>query len=340
MNKEQIISFIKEQLDAERISQEDILHIVGQPVPVQTGVVDSAPVARPQEEASKGVINTFYALGAIIVIVGTIILIGQYWDEIGFLGRMMTTLGVSLVTYSLALILGSQEQKNISQVLFTISAALAPVGVAVLLRESDMDFILQYQTITAVCLLVVFGTALYISKRNILVLITVAFGSWAYITTIIDWFDLFGYDSYESYEVHSLIMKWAVLLLGISYLFIAYGLSYTSNESEQKEKKNISNILYNLGILGILGSAISLGGVFDALFIGLVFAAFYGSVYIKSKLMLISGAGFLVGYIIKITGKYFVDSIGWPVALIGIGFMIIGVGYGTYTISKKYISGK
>jgi hypothetical protein len=113
-----------------------------------------------------------------------------------------------------------------------------------------------------------------------------------------------------------------------------------NNISEGKEKKNIANIIYNLGMLGILGSAISIGGMFDVLFIACIFAAFYGSVFIKSKLMLVSGAGFLIAYIIKITGKYFVDSIGWPVALIGIGFMIIGIGYGTYAIGKKYISRK
>jgi hypothetical protein len=45
-----------------------------------------------------------------------------------------------------------------------------------------------------------------------------------------------------------------------------------------------------------------------------------------------------MGYILKITGEYFADSLSWPVALMVAGFALIGVGYFTFYLRKKYFS--
>lgn len=217
--------------------------------------------------------------------------------------------------------------------MFTIAAALAPLGSYVLLKEANIDFSWSSQLITAILLFIVFGTALFISKRNILVLITVGFASWAYYALIMK---VFGFDYYDSD-----FLKWASMLLGASYLFIGYGyrsLWQSTDLQDDKEKKAIQNVLYGFGTLAILGAGIFIGGFFDLLLIALIFGAFYGSVYLKSRSMLTLGALFLMAHIIKLTSKYFVDSIGWPVALIGVGFLVIGVGYVTFYLNKKFIS--
>ena len=96
--------------------------------------------------------------------------------------------------------------------------------------------------------------------------------------------------------------------------------------------------IYGFGTLAILGAGIFIGGVFDLILIALIFAVFYGSVYLKSRSMLIFGAIFLMAHIIKLTSKYFVGSVGWPVALIIVGFLVIGVGYMTFYLNKRFMS--
>jgi len=83
--------------------------------------------------------------------------------------------------------------------------------------------------------------------------------------------------------------------------------------------------------------------VFDALFMeylypffafgGLVFAV----VYLKSRLVLLLSTLSVISYIIYLTAEYFADSIGWPIALILLGFIIVGLGYMSLALNKKYI---
>ena len=326
MDKQQIISFIEEQLAEGKISKGDLSSLAG-------ASIDISPV---KEGTPRNIINTFYGIGAIIVIIGVGILVAQHWDEIGFMGRILATLGISLVTYMAGLLLNKPQQKMVSQVMFTIAATLAPLGSYVLLKEAGItNFNFGVQTTTALILAAIFGTALFISKKNILVLITVAFASWAYYAIIMKALGSAFYDSD--------FLKWASMLLGAAYIFIAYGFKsvfQNIDENDTKDKRAVQNVLYGFGTLAVLGAGISIGGIFDLLFIAFIFGAFYGSVYLKSRAMLIFGALFLMAHIIKLTSKYFVDSTGWPLALIVIGFLVIGVGYMTFYLNKKFLSTK
>ena len=325
MDKQQLLSFIQQQVDAGNLSKGDLLSLA------QNGGAEVAPLKK--EESSKNLIHVFYAIGAIIAIIGVGILVAQKWDERRFAGRVLVTLGISVVIYLAGLTLRKPEQRVISQIMFIIAAALAPLGSFVLLKEAHIDFDWVTQLSTACVLAVLFGVALVISKRNILLLVTIAFLTWAYYTFIMK---VFGFDYYDSN-----ILQWAGMLLGASYLFVGYGFKSlwpATSESDEKEKNSIQHVLYGFGALGILSSGISIGGLFDLIFIAFIFAAFYGSVYLKSRAMLIFGALFLMAHIIKITSKYFLDSVGWPVALIVIGFLVIGVGYMTFYLNKRFIS--
>lgn len=316
MDKLQTIAFIREQVAEGKISKEELLEIVKG---------SDAASFHLKEESSKNLINVFYAIGAIIAVIGVIILVADNWDQIGFVGRVLVTLGISFAAYVSGLVFRAPEQDKLSQVMFTISAALAPLGTYVFLDEAGVDFTSGIQISAALVLSVIFGAALYISRKAILTLITIGFATWAYYALTIELFDT----SYYGYDID--FLKWATMLLGVSYLLIAYG---------HRRSVPVQNILYGFGTLAILGAGISIGGFFDLLFIAFIFAAFYGSVYLKSRAMLALGALFLMAHIIKLTSEYFVDSIGWPVALIAVGFLVIGIGYGTFYLNKKYIAVK
>jgi hypothetical protein len=330
MNKEQLTTLIKEQFATGNISREDLLDIAN-----SGGAASlSTPATASQAETSKTLIHVFYGIGAIIAIAGVGTLIAQNWNEIGFAGRILVTLGISLATYVAGFLLRGPEQRTISQVMFVIAAVLAPIGSYVLLDQAAVDLTWTVQIVMWVVLSIVFGAALLITKRNILVFLVVALVSAAYYALIMK---ILG----TSYDDD--LLKWAVMLAGGAYILIAYGyrsILPAADRSEAKEKNAIRGVLYGLGTLAVLGAGISIGGSFDLLFIALIFAAFYGSVYLRSRSMLILASLFLVAHIIKLTSEYFADSIGWPIALIVIGFLVIGVGYMTYYLNKKFISAR
>lgn len=318
MDKTQLLSLIQEKINEGVITPEEIqksIHLED---------------TKKTTFAVKNITNIFYVIGALIVVIGAVILTAQHWDDIGFVGRVLVTLGIAITTYVSALFMKGSEHRILSQVFFTMSAVLAPVGILVFVREFDMDFGSLEQTIVAFALGLIFITAFIQTKRNILVLLTLGFVSWGYYAMLALLF-----------PISSEIAKCATMILGVMYLLIAYYYDMeksTIDASERNEKRSVKNIMYGIGTIGVLAPAIFLDGVFDLLSIPLIFAAFYVSTYVKSKAMLLSAGLFLIIYLIKMTSEYFVDSISWPLALIAIGFLVIGVGYGTLYLNRKYIS--
>jgi len=45
-----------------------------------------------------------------------------------------------------------------------------------------------------------------------------------------------------------------------------------------------------------------------------------------------------MAYILKITFEYFSSGLGWPLALVIAGLAMIGVGYMSISLKKKYLS--
>lgn len=332
MDKQNILSLVKDGLANGTISQEELLSLTGVPFPQAPSYTPEAP----KEEASKNLIHVFYGIGAVIAVVGVGVLVAQNWDALGFLGRIFVTLGIGLITYIVGLVMNSQENRVLSQVMFTVSSVLYPFGSIVFLNEINMNPTWTVQLLIASILFVLYAVAFFVTRRNILVLLMVGFATWMYYVVLGQVFGDYMIDT-------TYILRWAVMLLGTSYILLAFGLERAFlpiDTADENEKKRVRGVLYMLGTLGVLGMGITVGGVFDIIFIAFIFAAFYGSVFLKSRAMLVLGALFLIGHIIKLTSEYFVDSIGWPIALILIGFLIIGVGYLTVYLNKSYIKNK
>lgn len=324
MDRQQTIELVVRQLGAGVITRDDLLYVAG----ASREPSASTPTVEQSDVRPRNLTHVFYSIGGIIALVGVAVLVAQNWEEIGFGGRVIVTLGIALVTYLTALGIRNDEHSALSQVLFTIAAALAPLGVYVLLDQAGRDFTLGAQVGTALMLGLMFSVAFVVSRRPVLVLITIAFATWAYYAIILRVL------SESAYYFDSDVLKWATMLIGFSYLCIGHGYRVSLGGQINRVTKH----LYGVGTLAVLGAGISIGGVFDVAYIAFIFAAFYGSVYLKSGEMLSLGAFFLVAHIINLTSEYFVDSIGWPVALIGVGFLVIGVGYVTVYLNRRYVN--
>ena len=324
MDKQQIISFIETQLKEGKITKEDLAVIGGGQVIVPQKVF----VEDKKQENSKNIINILYIIGAIIALVGIVILVVQNWDSLNYFGRVFITLGVSLAAYVLGYVLKNPEHNGFSQIMFTASAFLAPVGTGVILYEANIEVTPILVSIITLMWAVVYGVALWSTKKNILILLTIIFST----------VSLYSFASEISSKIYQSdnLFKWLTILTGLSYGLISFSLS----ENGSKERKSVKNMLYGFGTLGILGSFITFGGVFDIVMIALIFAAFYASVFLKSRIVLMLSALFLIIHILKITADYFANSMNWSVALIFAGIIVIGTGYVTFYLNKKFISGK
>lgn len=332
MEKHQVISFIQSQLAAGSITKADLAALASgeefSNVPYASG-----PVAKPADvvgHAQRNLINVFYAIGAIIVLTGIVILVAQHWTDIGFAGRLLVTGGIALVAYGAGMFLRSPAQNVLSQVFFTIAAALAPLGVYVVLSQQNIGFGLMHQIFTAVGLAAVFGAAWFLTRRNVLVIFTTFFLTWAYYATI--------FKSMEGLMYQPHLLTWATIAVGTAYILVGYGYARSSAEGEaSRENRSVRNLLYALGTLAVLGAGFSLDGFWDLVYIPLLFAMFYLSVFLRTRAMLIIAALYLIAHLVYLTSKYFVDSIGWPIALVICGFIIIGIGYASLYVMRKYL---
>lgn len=122
MDRQQIISFIEGQLASGKISRGDLSNIANGGTGVSPQQSSGAsPVNRvsARENSSKSLTKVLYIIGAIIAIIGIVILLAQHWDDIVFFGRILSTLGISLTCYITALLMRKPEQNVIADPIYS-----------------------------------------------------------------------------------------------------------------------------------------------------------------------------------------------------------------------------
>lgn len=335
MNKDETLALLEAQMKLGVVSKEDVLKLFG------VSATMPAPAVQPVRRAShepKGfsikLTNVFYGIGATVVLIGVIILVAQNWEELGFLGRLVATGGIALATYIGGLLIRPPANRVLSQAFLVIAAALSPLAVIVVMNELDVRFTLTYHILTAALLSLTFWVAYWASQRSITILLTVLFGSWAFFALVLKLVEDLAYDAFTW-------IKWSAMLFGVATVFIGYGVrpeKFSNDADVMRERSSVRGILYGLGMLATLGAGIQIGGVWNFIFIPVLFGAFYLSVYLQSRTILVLATLFLMGHVVKLTAEYFIGSLGWPIALVVSGFIIISIGYGTFEINKRYFA--
>lgn len=324
MDKQQILDLIRRSVDQNVLTKTDIDAAFG----VVPAVASApAPVADSWKK-HVGVSNVFYYLGAIVVVVGLIILITQNWRDIPSFTKILITLGCGIASYIAATLLMSDERtKSVSIAFYIISSALIPIGFAVFISENSINVSgSQFGMLVAGTMLVLELVPYYFFKRSFFVMLSIIFGTWFYYSV------LAYFMPNEIYRMAN-IWNYLTLALGVAYILLA---QYFKNGALSR----VGSMLNSLGIIAILGSTLMIGKVWDLVYPAILLGLIFQSVYVKSRPSLVLGAIFTVAYIIKITNEYFARDASWPVLLVIIGFVLIGVGYLTVYLNKKYISQK
>ncbi len=291
---------------------------------------------RPDQVLTKKVSVTeiLYYIGGGIVFLGISILVAQNWSILGFGTKLLATFVTGITAYLTGLLFSQNEKtETIGSAFYLISALVAPLGLYVIFDNAGFDIAgTGIQTIVSVILFSTYLISLIIFRKSIFAFFSIIYGTWLFysLTNLLMGDGLYIDDSKFS--------QYQTLIAGISYMFLGYAFSKT-------ERAPLKGFLYGFGILGFLGASMALGGwepnqsiFWELLFPVLVFGTLFLSVYIKSKSFLVFGTLFLMGYILKITAEYFSNSLGWPLVLVISGLSMIGIGYMSFAVKKKYLS--
>lgn len=323
MIKEELLSELSNKIRTGEISREELFRTLGV-VPTEQGV----PIEQSGQTSSFSVMKMLYILGASIVVIGIFIFFSQIWDDIGGFVRILVTLGLGLIiTASGSTLLKSKPEDTIGLVFHFIGGMLIPGGAIVTLSELEIDLdTLWPATITFAILFAFYLLLNSVHKNAVLTFFAIANG-----TTFV--YLLVGALIDGPFYLHEDVYEYLTMAIGLSYLSLAHAFRVGWNEK-------LIGVLYFFGTTGFLGAAflqVFDSGLWELLYFVLVIGGLYLSVYEKSRAVLIMSTIFLIAHVSYITGEYFADSLGWPIALILLGFVFIGLGYVSININKKYI---
>ena len=333
MNKEELLRELSSKLNMGEINRTEVMHRLDLAPRTEERVEKVQEVKEVTKKTSHfSITKMLYILGAAIVVIGIIIFIAQIWEDIGAFGRITVTLGLGLIITAIGSILLKQKPSgsviSIGSIFHIIGGLLIPGGAMVALSELNVEVSSLWPVAITFGVIFVFYLLLNIVHKNaILTFFAIANGTafiYLLMESIIDG-PFYRHDDFYAY---------LTMVMGVSYLLLAYtfrrGWNYV-----------LSRVLILLGTVGFFGAAFS--RVFDSfgwqmIYFLLVFGGLFLSIYMKSRIILIVSTFFLISHIVYITNEYFANSFGWPISLVILGFVFIGLGYVSITINKKYIN--
>lgn len=314
MDNSQFLNEIQHQVEVGALTREEVLGLFSE----ESSVTDS-DIKKSLGNIKMSQILSY--VGAFIVFIGIVILIIQHWNDIGLVGRILVTLGAGVVAYIMGAMFGYYEKLyQVSQAFYLLSGFLLPVGLAVVFEEYSVFEPLLMQVVISGALLMLYGLTLFIANRkDIFIIFSILYGTWFIYAFAIYIFEFVDED----------VFKYLTLIVGVAYMLLGYWISST-------RWNRLASWLYSFGVIGLLTAAISLGGVWDFLFAGILLGVMYLSIYLASRSFLVFGTLFIMIYIGKLTAEYFANVTGWPVALVIAGLALIGAGYLGYYLNEKY----
>lgn len=304
------------------VTREQVLRVIGEEVEKPT----------PQPLSQKiNLQRIMYYIGGFIVLLGIVIFIAQFWDTMGQVAKAVLALGSAVSAYALGYYFYNNTQsKDFGHAFLVISAALFPLGVGTSLDTIGVSATKsEGASINAAVLFIIF----YISYAFLRAAIFLPFS----IIAASAFYYSFAFFLLKNTGPPLHFYEYQTLGLGMAYLMLGYYFSQTN-------RTFMTGLLYFFGLVMALGTTLALQGFlpkinvfWQLIYPFLLIATFWGSIRLQNKVFLIMATVFTFGEILKITAEYFSKSVGWPVALIIAGLVIMGIGYMSFELNKKFL---
>jgi len=332
MEKQTLLDLISRQLAAGTVSANEIQAILQQQGQPQT---DTASSGRRITATS-----ILYTIGGLILIIGIGSFVFRFWSDLAGAVRIAITLGLAATVYIAGTLLrGEADHGKISRVLFFVSGILAPIGVFVSLDTAGVDYAtFGWSAAIALLLTAVYGASLFVFREVVFAFFTIIFATWTIYATVGYSLDLTGATSMlaDAY-------KYLTIALGAGYLLIQSTLKDTRGvPTETQGSRAFDSFLSFFGATGILGALISLSdwspnqsAFWETTSVLAVVGGLFLASHTGNRTLLKTSALFVFILIIRFTSEYFVESLGWPIALIFAGLALLAAGYGLIALGKR-----
>lgn len=329
MQKQELLDLIKQQIASGNISANEI----------QAALSASETAEGGKKRLSAT--SILYSIGGLILILGIGSFVFSFWDDLSGAVRVLITLGFAAAAYIAGVMLrGDADHGNISRVLFFVSGILAPIGAFVSLDTLGIDYGgFGWPAVIALLLTAVYGASLFFFRTAEFAFFTTVFGTWTIYSIV-------GYtlDTSGGERLLEDAYKYLTIAIGAAYLLIQSVIASGKVDADTgaRDQRAFDRFLTFFGAAGIFGALIALSdwSPNQSLFWEFVsVVAVLGGLVLASRTanrtLLKTSALFVFILIIRFTSEYFVDSLGWPIALIVAGIALLAAGYGLIALGKR-----
>jgi hypothetical protein len=311
----QIVSLAREH---QLTSVEIATALTDEPSPALSAATPGAQV-EPESRARVLIVRVLGYLGGTFVFAGIAAFIALQWESMNSAARVVITLGSGVAACLLAVLFSrdARFEKAVAP-LFLIAAALEPVGMLVAFNEFGSGGDARWAAlVTAGVVGVQFAALFSALRQSMLLFLAVFFGTLFWMTA----FDLMDMDE-----------SLTALVIGGSLVLAAIGVDRTPHTV-------ITAPWYLFGAMAFLYGLFDLVGEtpFEILFILTASGFVYLSAAIQSRTLLLVSTAAILAYTGWFTGEHFADSIGWPLALVFFGLLMIGLSALAFRIDRQYI---
>lgn len=275
--------------------------------------------ASPEARRQAVLVRVLAALGGTFVFAGIGIFVGLQWESLNSVARVLVTLGSGLAVFVLGMLAAREARfRSTSTPLLLAAAVLEPTGMTVAFNEFGSGGDWRWAALlTAGAMALQFAVAFAALQRAAPIFLTILFGSWFWWTAL----DLVGLGDTA-----------IALIVGASLLLASVG-------SDRAGWRTITPPWY------FVGGALFLYGLFDRLegtpaeilFLAAAAGLVYASAALHSRTLLGVATLAILAYTGWFTERHFVDSIGWPLALMAFGVVLIGLSALAYRIDRDFV---
>jgi hypothetical protein len=320
-DRERALAEIAEIARRHRLSPDEIASALGGTAPENVeprAPADDAAAAMAARRPEL-LVRVLGILGGTFVFAGIGVFIALQWDAMNSGARVVVTLGSGVAAFALALAACREARfEKAATPFFLVAAALEPTGMFVAFDEfgTGGDWRLA-AIIVSGTVGVQFAAAFAALGRSTLLFLAIFFGA------------SLAWSGFDYLDVDGTL---TALTIGASLLAAAVG-------ADRAGRGGITPLWYLIGGIAFLGGVFDAveGSVLEILFLAVAAGFVYLSAAVRSRTLLVVSTLAILAYTGWFTGRHFADSVGWPVALIAFGFLMIGLSAVAFRIDRDYV---
>jgi Predicted membrane protein (DUF2157) len=258
-------------------------------------------------------------LGGIFVFAGIGVFIALNWDAMNPVARIVVSLGSGLAALVMALVaLREVRYEWAVTPLLLIAVILQPTGILVTIDELATGGDWHYAVLVASGVTALQQAGLFARYRRAVSIFTALLFSLWFFATVLDLLDMDP--------------EWIALLLGAATVGFCTGL-------ERTPYRDIVPFWYFVGGAGALGGLFGIveGTSAELVFVPAACGGVFVSVQTRSRTLLVVSTIAILGYVSYYTSEHFLESYGWPLALIVLGIVLILLSALALRINRRYL---